>query len=431
MQAAHAIAVSKCQEASSAATGRKAKIKLIHIYKDFDIYNGLIEEFLLFAQRIDPEKYDFTVCVFNYKGSPFGQRFQDLGGKLHNLQCGWEDNPLIIYSLYKYLKKSKPHIVQTYILKPNLYGRIAAFLAGVPVIISTELTLKNQAHSLPNRFRDSLLHPLNSILNKFTDVILCASDAIRQQWQTRKHAHRFKVLHPYFDPEKIRESTRRRDETALAGKDDWVIGTVGRLSEEKRHIDLLKSFHNVQKVFPKATLLIVGDGHMRGKLINEARRLGIAGSVTFAGFQTNVSEYLDKMDVFVLPSRTEGFPLVLLEAMTMGLPVVATNVGGIPELVVNDETGVLVRPSHPEELSQAITTLLSNPEKMCAIAHRGKVHVLATYSARKFIHEHEVVYESMLAAKGVVGGAQPIVGAYGVAVDCPRSNGQGSDGHSQ
>jgi glycosyltransferase involved in cell wall biosynthesis len=399
MQAPHNRAISAYEQAASSAHSRQDRIKLIHIYKDFDIYNGLIEEFFVFARMLDPEKYDFTVCVFNYKGSSFGQRFQNLGGKLHNLNFWWEDNPLIIYSLYRYLKQSKPHIVQTHILKPNLYGRIAAFLAGVPVIISTELTLKNQAHSVPNRLRDLLLHPLSTILNNFTDVVLCASDAIRQQWQTKKNASRLKVLHPYFDSEKVQHSARSRDKAALAGKDDWVIGTVGRLSEEKRHIDLLKAFRNVQKVFPKATLLIVGDGDMRGKLISVASQLGLAGSVTFAGFQTKVSEYLEKMDLFVLPSRTEGFPLVLLEAMTMGLPVVATSVGGIPELVVNDETGVLVRHSRPEELSEVIAHLLSDPEKMCALAHKGKAHVLSTYSAERFIHEHEVVYESALMAK--------------------------------
>src|ERR1039457_2502847 len=174
---------------------KDGRTKVIHVYKDFDIYNGLMERFLILATMMDPAIYDFRVCVFNYKGSSFGKRFQDLGGKLDSLNSKWEDNPLIIYRLYQYLKREKPHIVQTYILKPNLYGRIAALLAGVPVVIATEVTLKNQAHSVASRLRDLLLHPLNALLNKYTDVILCGSDAIRRQWYTRTLAAKLKVLH--------------------------------------------------------------------------------------------------------------------------------------------------------------------------------------------------------------------------------------------
>src|ERR1019366_10465186 len=108
--------------------------------------------------------------------------------------------------LYKYLKLAKPHIVQTYILKPNLYGRVAALLAGVPVIISTELTLKDQAHSVLSRLRDLVLHPLNGCLNKYTDVILCASEAIKQEWHTKRVSAKLQVLHPYFDPSKLQHS---------------------------------------------------------------------------------------------------------------------------------------------------------------------------------------------------------------------------------
>jgi len=389
-------------QAAVTANVRNKRIRIVHVYKDFDVYNGLIEEFLVLAKMMDPATYHLRVCVFNYKGSIFGQRFQQLGGILDSLHSEWEDNPLIIYKLYKYLKRVKPDIVQTYILKPNLYGRIAALLAGVPVIISTELTLKNQAHSVAARLRDRFLHPLNAILNRYTDVILCSSDAIRRQWSTRELAPRLKVLHPYFDPAKLQNSSQVCNKTAPTAKDNWVIGTIGRLSEEKRQIDLLRAFHKVLKVFPKATLLIVGDGEMRDELMNVARRLGLSGSVAFTGFQSNVSEYLEKMDVFVLPSRTEGFGIVLLEAMTMGLPVIATDVGGIPELVVNNETGILVRPSRPDELVKAITELLSDPGRMCAVAHRGKEHVLSTFSAEQYIHQREIVYESALTAKRVI-----------------------------
>ena len=181
------------------------KIKVIHIYKDFDIYNGLIERFFIISRAINRERFDFKVCVFNYKGSSFGEEFIQKGGTIDSLGMQWEDNPGIIYELYKYLKREKPDIVQTFILKPNLYGRVAALLARVPVIIATELTLRNQAPTKLSRIRDIFFHPLNSLLNRYSDLILCSSAAIAEQWRNKSIANRVKVVNPHFNTGKLPE----------------------------------------------------------------------------------------------------------------------------------------------------------------------------------------------------------------------------------
>jgi glycosyltransferase involved in cell wall biosynthesis len=133
-----------------------------------------------------------------------------------------------------------------------------------------------------------------------------------------------------------------------------------------------------------------------------AARSGISGRVTFAGFQTDVAEYLSKMHLFVLPSRTEGLGIVLLEAMAMGLPVVASNVGGIPELVLHNETGLLVQPLQFKDLAEAMIELLSDPKRMYAMGEKGKESVSSKFSAEQFIRQHESVYESALMAKRAV-----------------------------
>jgi len=372
------------------------RIKIVHVYKDFDIYNGLIETFMIMAKEINDKLFDFKVCVFRYSGSPYGKRFRELGGKLDSLEASWEDNPLIIWKLYKYLKKENPHIVQTYILKPNLYGRIAAKLAGIPVIISTELTLRNQAPSRLRRIRDLFFHPINAYLNKSTDVIICASEAIKKEWQDRNTKGKLTVIYPPFDIAKMPSLQGK----SIKSNDNWVIGIVGRLSEEKRHIDLLKAFASISKKFPAATLLIVGDGYLRQDLERTANESGIREKVTFAGFQENVYEYLGKIDLFVLPSRTEGSPLSILEAMAMGLPVIATNIGGIPEIVINEVTGLLVTLENIDELSGAIAKLLSNPTMMQQMGENGKKRVLTYFHPGNFIDQHERLYKAQLSAKG-------------------------------
>jgi glycosyltransferase involved in cell wall biosynthesis len=238
-------------------------------------------------------------------------------------------------------------------------------------------------------------------LNRYTDVILCASDAIRRQWDNKKVAGRIKVVSPYFDPSELQQSERLGTRSGSTEKRNWVIGMVGRLSEEKRHIDVINAFYEVSKVFPEARLLIVGDGEMKDRLLKVVTRRNLSRSVIFAGFVKDLSEYLNRMDIFVLASRTEGFPVVLLEAMAMGLPVIATRVGGIPELIRDNETGFLVRPFRYKELSRAILNVLSDPTNLHIVGERGKKYVFSTFSAEKFVHERERVYESALTIKGL------------------------------
>jgi glycosyltransferase involved in cell wall biosynthesis len=375
-----------------------SRIKVVHIYKDFDIYNGLIDIFLLMARMISNELFDFKVCVFNYKGSIFGRQFRELGGKLDSLGAKWEDNPCIIYKLYKYLKKERPHIVQTHILKPNLYGRLAAKLAGVPVIISTELTLRNQAPTFLKRIRDLFFHPLNAYLNRYTNLIICVSEAIKRQWENKDINDKIRVVYPPFDISKISHLSLKR---TFEKNGEWVIGTVGRLSEEKRHIDLLKAFVKVSKVFPNTRLLIVGDGYLRKVLEETAEKFNLCNKVTFVGFPENVFMFLKEMDLFVLPSRTEGAPVSILEAMVMGLPVIATTAGGIPEIVINNQTGLLVNIGNFDELASAVIKLLSNPEEMKKMGENGRHRVLTHFHPKQFIDQYESIYKALVSAKGL------------------------------
>ena len=377
------------------------RIKVIHIYKDFDIHNGLIETFLLMAKEIDKKNYDFKVCVFNYKGSPFGKKFCDLGGKLDSLGASWEDNPFIIYKLYKYFKKEKPHIVQTYILKPNLYGRLAAKLAGVPVIISTELTLKNQAPTILKRIRDLFFHPLNAYLNRYTNVIICASEAIKKQWENRVVGKKLKVIYPPFDVSKLENIKALSLKEKREKNGNWVVGTVGRLSEEKRHIDLIRAFVMISNVFPKAKLVIVGNGPLKNYLEKQAKQLALEHKIIFAGFQENVFDWLMEMDIFILCSRSEGLGIAIMEAMAAGLPVVATKVGGIPEIVINNETGVLVEPEKPSELAETVIKLLTNPEKMRKMGENGRARVLTNFLPEHFVVQHDSIYKTLLSTKEI------------------------------
>ena len=380
--------------------GRENRIKVVYVYKDFDVFNGLIRTFLILAKRRKELRFDFKVCVFRDPASAFAEKFRADGGTLDSLGSASEDSPLIIWKMYRYLKRERPDIVHTFILKPNLYGRIAALAAGVPVIISNELTLRNQAPTPLRRLRDRFLHPLNGYLNRFTDHIICRSEPMRREWETPGLKEKMSVIPAPFDVELSRSIPGSELREAASGTREWVIGIVARLTEEKRHCDLLEAFAEVARTFDHCKLLIVGDGDKRGQLEALAKQKGIERKVEFAGFQENVSPYLSRMDLFVLPSRTEGTPLTIFEAMACGLPVVATNVGGVPDIVQQSETGLIVEPGRPSELARAIKQMLSEPAKMRTMGRKGKERVLRDFHPDNFIRKHEALYERSLGNRG-------------------------------
>jgi glycosyltransferase involved in cell wall biosynthesis len=142
--------------------------------------------------------------------------------------------------------------------------------------------------------------------------------------------------------------------------------------------------------------ILVGDGELRGELEAQARRLGLAPHVRFAGWRDNVAEVLALADVFVLPSESEGFGRVLVEAMAMGRPVVATNVGGIPDIVLDGETGLLVEPADPAALASAVGALLDEPARAARLGAAGRARAESTFSLGAHVDAVERVYDEII-----------------------------------
>ena len=174
-----------------------------------------------------------------------------------------------------------------------------------------------------------------------------------------------------------------------------MIGIVARLSEEKRHEDLLFAMPSILEQFPRLQLRIVGSGPLEAALQDLTSRLNITRAVKFAGHSEKVFEELQRMDLFVLPSRSEGVPISIIEAMVMGLPVVATRVGGIPEAVIEGTTGILVTPRQPAQLAVAIIDLLADPAKRNAMGKAGRERALTEFHPEQFTRKHEQLYRML------------------------------------
>jgi glycosyltransferase involved in cell wall biosynthesis/peptidoglycan/xylan/chitin deacetylase (PgdA/CDA1 family) len=171
------------------------------------------------------------------------------------------------------------------------------------------------------------------------------------------------------------------------------IALVACLREEKRIDVLIAAAPRILARYPDAEFLIAGEGTCRAKLVTQARDLGVTSRVTFLGHRDDVPEVLKGADVFVLPSRSEAFPNSIMEAMASGLPVVASAVGGIPELVMDGRTGRLVPPGKPDALADALLSVLDDPERAADFGRAGRRVIAETYSFDRMVGQFETLYE--------------------------------------
>jgi glycosyltransferase involved in cell wall biosynthesis len=371
------------------------RLKILHVYKSFNVYNGLIEILMILAQNMNHDQYELGVCVYEYDDNEFGQKFQQLGGKIYNLNIS---SKLLtkheeFMGLYNFFRQHKPDVVQTHVLKANLYGTMAARFAKVPVVIATEMTLKDIAPTNLKRFRDRLIHPMVSLIISKCDRFMVTSQFIKNEWVDKKNENRFEVIYPPFNMEKYDAAIRNPKKST--GSTAKRIGFVGRLSEEKSVKTLISAIAIVARSHPDVKLSIVGTGPSESELKAQCDELNLNSNITFEGYKSNSFESLKEMDVFVLPSRTEGCPIVVLEAMAMGLPVIATNVGGNPELVIDGKTGYLVPVDSSECVAANIEKLITNRTLSRELGLNGKNRAFTEFHPASFTSKLQNLYRQL------------------------------------
>ncbi len=223
------------------------------------------------------------------------------------------------------------------------------------------------------------------------DRILCVSEQIRQV--LRKDGlpeDLLGVVHSGVDVARLngapdRRADYRREFSVPNGAP--LLGTVGHLADHKGQRDLVAAAPAVLARHPQARILVVGAGELLEPLAAQARELGVADRVLFPGFRSDVPSLLAALDVFVFPSHLEGLGTSVLDALALGLPVVATTAGGIPEMIEDGVHGRLVPPRDPDALAAAILELLAQPERARALGQAGRARVLAEFTAERMVEK--------------------------------------------
>lgn len=275
---------------------------------------------------------------------------------------------------------------------------LAAKLAGTPRVLGT-------FHVGPTcdvrRERNGPTHRLLEVVSNWSlDAAVAVSESARRDWiaRTRLPARRVVTIHNGVDPERFRRQRTKDAARRALGLPvgALVIGSVGRLDEVKGFADLLEAASLLRSRCFEVFTVLAGDGPLRQALEQQAVHLGIAGTTRFLGFRRDVQCVFDALDVFVLPSLSETFGYALAEAMASELPVVATTVGGVPEVIVPDETGLLVPPRDPAALAAALWPLLESAELRRRMGHAGRERVVRHFNEQNMIRRTVQLYRDML-----------------------------------
>jgi glycosyltransferase involved in cell wall biosynthesis len=311
----------------------------------------------------------------------------------------WDRFPLAqarrLKQIRRLAKRYKPNVVHAYFFWPIVYARLLKQMGLVRWVVENR---EDQGFGW-GRSEYALL----KLTRRATDAMICVSEGVRQAVLEKEavDGRRVSVVHNGIDVSVRRDGSRQamRDELGLS-RNHLVVGMVANFNRPVKGVTyFLDAIPLILASVPDARFLIVGRGKEQRTLVSKAERLGVAGAILFAGYCENVDDYYAAMDVSVLTSLSEGLSITLLESMSFGLPVVATRVGGNPEVVVDGETGYLVPPKDAEAFAAKVIRLLQNPALRRRMGDAGRKRVEERFRIEHAAAGYLRVYDQVLAAR--------------------------------
>lgn len=338
-------------------------------------FGGQEKQYLSFTENPELLKNEYVFAAIGFGGNA-EIVLKERGYEVHILNRKFSIKNLSnIWAIYKLIKKIKPDTVHTAAAEANFHGIIAAKLAGVKMIIGEEIGIPNHSSAAQKVFQ---------WVYKLADKVIGVSKSVKDHLVKTGEISEHKGV-VIYNPVSIPKSFPK------ISSEFFQIVYVGRLEKVKNVATLIQAFANIQN--SNSTLTIVGDGRERTGLESLAKDLKIEDRVVFTGFQPEPSQFLSQSDLYVLPSYSEGFGIAAVEAMFLKVPVLATNVGGIPEFINHGENGWLFNPNSVEDLVEKLTYILSlNTDDRASIGNKGFEDVSNRFTVEKYIENLETLY---------------------------------------
>lgn len=392
------------------------KIKIAQVITRLD-WGGSPDIFRILSTHLDPEKYDVTLITGptehpTVKTQAFLERFAGRVIVIPSMkrEIRARDDILTLISLYSIFRREKFAVVHTHTAKAGALGRLAAKLSGGSVVVHTP-----HGHNFYGYFgprASSMIVRIETFLAGITDRIIALTELEKADYIQFAVADSKKISVIYQGLE-LDANARdwkegfdiRRSVNLHSG--GHVVGMVGRLEPVKGSGFFIEAASIIGKAFPETRFLIIGEGSLRPKMEERAAELGIKENIYFTGWRDDAAEMISAMDVLVMPSLNEAVGIVLIEAGSKGVPVVATKVGGIPEVVRDQKTGILIEPSNVSAIAESVSALLADEPRRKAIGEAAKVWVHDKFRAEEMAHKTSALYIELLnnrrclAAQGV------------------------------
>ena len=372
----------------------KRRIRILQVIPDLD-YGGAQRQFVDIVSSIDPLRFDVQVVVLDR----IGELGCDLELPVSCVGRSRKMDPAALQKLFKIIRTFRPEIVHSWLFIAHQYTRVACRLLPGPKHVASErgMDLKTAYFSKLDRFLKKLVLLGSTPLST---LVLANSEALRQHLKdVGVSPRRIRVIRNGLNLDRFAKYTGRSARQAFGIQDHLrVIGIVARIDRDKDLATFLRMGSILQQRGSPVHLLVIGDGDAlyQQELEYLARQLKIDEITTFTGYRDDVSDLLRGLDVIVLSSTMESFPNTLMEGMACGLPVVATCVGGVPELVVDGETGFLTQPGSDSELASRVQQLLSSDELRMRMGQAGRKRVEDYFSLRSVLKSLESLYVDMV-----------------------------------
>lgn len=386
------------------------KIRVAHIISRM-VTGGAEENTLFTIQGLGKNKYDIDLIV----GEECNKDIFDIGQKsgfniiqVNGLKgkLNFFYDPIILVKLVVLLKRNNYDIVHTHTTKTGILGRLAARIVGVPIIICG---LHGTAiQTFPRKILNWALMFFEKLTGRFTDAYISVSEILSKNYKENGIGTKIKYytvysgmnLDKFFN---IKENIKQ--EEVIKGleitSNNFIIGNIGRLEVAKGNKYLFEAIKKVteQRKECHLKLLVIGEGEEKENLIKYVRKLGLEDKIIFTGYMKDIEKLMAIMDILVLSSLREGLPRVLVQAAAVGMPSVAFNVDGVPEIIKDGYNGFLVRPKDVNQLADKIIRYIDNRELIELHGKNGRNFVNGKWSIENMVNKVDEIYQILIQEK--------------------------------
>ena len=382
---------------------RSRKINVLLLVPTFDV-GGTGNAVFTLANSLNPARYNLIICSMRKSDPRAEEKARKKDIKVINLDVRSFFDVSVILKLRRVLAEEEIQILHNHGFRPEIYGGLAGRITNCKGILAT--ILHNPAQDIPLDYgiiAGNIMNFFRRIFAFFCEDILIAisDDAKKGLLKLRFPSKKIKVIYSGINPDLLKQKKNHLSREDILTKlnipkDKFVIGTIAALRPYKDIFTLINAAKIIVQNYPEVKILIIGKGPLKKNLEERVKSLNLENQVIFYDYVENVVEAYDIFNLMVLPSLTEGFPAVLLEAMAFSVPIVATRVGGVPEAIEDGISGILVPPKNPEALAEAIIKIYENPELASEMAKNARTRFEKYFTAETMARQYENIYEELL-----------------------------------